>query len=142
MDIYLNGAEAISLFCRININTKRGLPIRASEMGLLIMLVKSDTELTPVEVAHFFRISKPMVTAMVRSLEKQGYIHKTPSLVDGRSFTLSLTQKARLLVEETIEEYIRKIEKLYTTMGSDDFHRFINLIEQANKILLGDRANG
>jgi len=142
MDDFLRSAEAVSLFCRININTRRGLPIRASEMGLLIFLVKGAEAPTPLEVARFFRISKPMVTAMVRSLEGKGYVQKAPSAVDRRSFSLLPTEKARAMVEETYREYLKKMEALQEAMGSADFERFTALIERANAILLREEKNG
>lgn len=42
MEQFIKGAEEVTLFCRINMNIKRELPIRASEMGMLIYLVKSE----------------------------------------------------------------------------------------------------
>lgn len=142
MDDFLRSAEAVSLFCRININTRRGLPIRAGEMGLLIYLVKEARDATPVEAARFFRVSKPMITAMVRSLEGKGYVQKVPSSIDRRSFALRPTEKAEMMVEETYREYIHKMEALRGAMGSAEFERFIDLIEKANSILLEEKDDG
>ena len=79
MDELIKGGEVIALFCRININTKRELPIRSSEMGLLIFIVKEEGEHTPLEISEFFKVTKPMVTAMVNSLVKKEYITKVKS---------------------------------------------------------------
>lgn len=38
--ITIKGAESISMFCRLLINEKKKLPIRSSEMGLLILAVE------------------------------------------------------------------------------------------------------
>ena len=46
MDTMMNAMEQVSLFCRLNMNTRRNLPIRSSEMGMLIYLVKADGEKT------------------------------------------------------------------------------------------------
>lgn len=139
MNQYARGAEVISLFCRTNMNTKRELPIRASEMGLLIFLVKREAPPTPLEVAHFFQISKPMVTAMIRALENKGFLLKIPSQIDGRSFALSPTQKAKLIVEETYEEYHKNIELLHREMGDGEFEALIGLLDKANAILKENR---
>ena len=40
-DIKIEAAETVSLFCRLNQRVKKELPIRSSEMGLLILLVTS-----------------------------------------------------------------------------------------------------
>lgn len=136
MDKFINGAEIIALFCRLNISRKPGLPIRSSEMGFLIFLLRSKEPLTPLAAARFFKISKPMVTAMIRVLEKGGYLIKKPSLIDGRSFDLCPTEKARLLVEQTYEEYLKMIGVLHEKLGTSDYDTLIALLERANCILL------
>ena len=138
----IRNAEAISLFCRLHMRQKRELPIRASEMGLLIYIVRNPDKSTPVQAAHFFRVSKPMVTAMARVLERQGYITKVPSLEDGRSFTLCPTQAARAMVEETYREYTGKIEVLQKRMGNEDFTQLIKLLKKANCIMEEEKVNG
>ena len=42
MDKMIESSKQVSLFCRLNLNTRRDLPIRSSEMGMLIYLVKTD----------------------------------------------------------------------------------------------------
>lgn len=138
MKEYIKGAEAVSLFCRINMNTKHDLPIRASEMGLLILIVKSEEPQTPVQIAEFFKVTKPMISTMVNSLVKKGYLFKTPSSTDRRSFTLRPTEQAISLVEEAYSEYFKTMEQLKTQMGCDKYNQLIELIELANNILTED----
>lgn len=134
-----NGAEIVTLFCRLYINTKKDLPIRSSHMGLLILSVKHDSPVTPIEAAKFFKVKKPMVTAMVNSLEKEGYLTKQPSAIDRRSYLLIPTQKGIQLVEETYCEYFSIMEALYRGMGEADFQKMLLLMEQANVILEKER---
>ncbi len=142
MQDFINAAEQISLFCRININTKRELPIRSSEMGLLIYLVKTDGEKTPMGVARFFKVTKAMATNMVTALTKQGYLTKEQSDNDKRSFTLIPTQKALDLVEATYTEYFRTMALLKEKMGENDFTMLIMVLKKANNVLLEGRDNG
>lgn len=88
MDKMIKSSEQISLFCRLNVNTKRGLPIRSSEMGMLIYLVKTDGEKTPNAVAKLFKATKSMATNMTTSLLNNGYIERKRSEADKRSFCL------------------------------------------------------
>lgn len=138
----IQAAEQISLFCRLNINTKRELPIRSSEMGMLIYLSKTDGDRTPMGVARFFNVSKAMATNMVTSLYKKGYIEKTPSPCDGRSLLLNPTEKAKKLVENTYDEYFKTMVVLKEKMGSEDFSAFLSLLIKANNILLEEKNNG
>ena len=138
----IRGAEAVSMFCRLNIYAKKNLPIRSSEMGLLILTVKNEVPVTPVLAADFFKVKKPMITALVTSLCEKGYLTKIPSTEDRRSFTLSPTNKASSLVDETYAEYFKTLDLLCSQMGSKDYTKLITLLEQANMILLEDKENG
>ena len=122
-------------FCRLNMNMKRELPIRPSEMGLLIFIVESKHEVTPVMAAEFFKVSKPMVAAMVKKLCKMEYIRKVPSTEDKRKYLLVPGEKAIELVKETHEEYLRNMTLLQKGMGEEDFTTFIGLLREANQIL-------
>jgi len=129
-------AEAVSMFCRLNINTKKNLPIRSSEMGMLILIVKTVHPVTPVMVAEFFKVSKPMVASMTAHLSKEGYIVKVPSTEDKRSFTLSPTEKAVKLVETTYSEYLKTMQLLADKLGHEKFTSLMDLLEQANEVLI------
>ena len=76
MQNYIDAAEQVSLFCRLNINSKKELPIRSSETGLLIYLCKTEGEKTPISAAHFFKVTKANISNMASSLTRRGYLHK------------------------------------------------------------------
>ena len=77
-----------------------------------------------------------MVTAMVHSLEKGGYLCKIPSQTDGRSYDLHPSNKARDLVEQTYEAYLHTIGLLHDKLGESDYEALIALLNRANAILL------
>ncbi len=131
----VNSADAIGMFCRLHMNTKRDLPIRPSEMGVLIYTQKQSDSVTPLMISQFFNIAKPSVTAMVKALVNKGYLMHSPSETDKRSYTISLTDKGITLVETTFIEYFKTVELLKEKMGESKFNQFIELIETANKIL-------
>jgi DNA-binding MarR family transcriptional regulator len=116
-------------------NIKRDLPIRSSEMGVLIFTQKQSEPVTPLMISNFFRIAKPSVTSMVNALIKKDYLMKAPSATDGRSYTVSATDKGTELVESTYNQYFRTMEILKEKMGSKEFNLFIDLIHKANNIL-------
>lgn len=140
--IYVRGAEIISLFCRLTVNMKKDLPIRSSEMGLLIFAVKTEKPVTSVQAAHFFKVSKPMVATMVRSLVTKGYLIKKPSGDDGRSYILTPTEQAKTLVEQTYSEYYKSMQLLESGMGTKNFCQLLQSLEQANEILSEEKDNG
>lgn len=131
--------EIVSRFCRLQMNMKRDIPIRPSEMGTLIYVEKSEEPVTPLMISNFFGISKPSVTDMINSLIKKKYLIKTPSDKDKRSYTVSPTQMGYELVETTFKEYVKTMELLEQKMGAQEFKLFLLLLEKANKILLRER---
>lgn len=137
----ISSAEIVSRFCRLHINMKREIPIRPSEMGALIYVQKSDEPVTPVMISNFFGISKPSVTDMVNSLIKKGYLTKTPSDTDKRSYIVNVTEKGNQLLELTFKEYVKTIELLEEKMGSKEFEMLIQLLEKANGVL-SEEAEG
>jgi DNA-binding MarR family transcriptional regulator len=131
----IESADAVGMFCRLNINTKRDLPIRTSEMGVLIFIQKVDGEVTPTEISDFFNISKPSVTAIIKSLIRKKYLTKKQLKADKRSYYVSITSKGNALVQETFDEYFKLIELLQSEMTSTEFKQLIDLIQKSNKIL-------
>lgn len=142
MEQLAKAAEEISLFCRLHLNAKKELPIRSSEMGMLIYLCKTDGSKTPMGVANFFKVSKAMATNMVTSLRKKGYLEKRLLPGDGRSSLLCPTGQAVQLVESTYMEYYRDMELLREKMGAADFSALISLLAKANQILLEEKQHG
>lgn len=67
----IKGAETVSMFCRRIINTKKDLPIRSSQMGLLILICKSENPATPVMAADFFNLIKLIEKANSVLLEEK-----------------------------------------------------------------------
>lgn len=127
--------EAVSRFCRLQMNVKRDLPIRASEMGVLIFVSKSQEPATPLMISNFFGIAKPSVTEVVNSLVKKDYLIKMPSQVDRRSYTLKVTVKGQELLDSTYSDYFKALELLEERMGVDEFKLFVQLLQKANDIL-------
>ncbi|RGW14550.1 MarR family winged helix-turn-helix transcriptional regulator [Enterococcus asini] len=130
------GANIVSLFCRLNLHGKKNLPLRSSEMGLLIYTVKSHTPVTPVMAANYFKVSKPMIASMVKQLTNQNYVTKVPSLEDKRSYTLQPTPKAIKLTDSIYDEYFKDMRRLLNGMGVEKFTDMLILLEEANKLLL------
>ncbi|MCX8074955.1 MAG: MarR family winged helix-turn-helix transcriptional regulator [Clostridia bacterium] len=134
-NILIKGAETISLFCRLNINIKKDLPIRSSEMGLLIFIVKSEFDITPIIASEFFKVSKPMITSMISSLIKNKYIYKVLSDIDKRSYILKPNESAIKLVKNTYDEYFKVMQLLNKELGQEKYNNLICILEESNNIL-------
>ena len=121
-------AMNVALFCRLNLNKKCCIPIRHSEMGVLIY---ANLAKEPVQ----FGITKPSATAILKILKEHEYIEHCPSQVDGRSYTITVTEKGKKLIETACNDYTKSIELIRTKMGTKDFEQLLRLICKANAIL-------
>ncbi|SIN88889.1 DNA-binding transcriptional regulator, MarR family [Carnobacterium alterfunditum] len=131
----MDSRDVVSRFCRLQMNKKMAIPIRASEMGALIFVQKSEDKVTPLMISNFFGIAKPSVTDMIDSLIKKTYLIKIPSKIDRRSYTVEVTGKGYELLESTAKEYLKTMDLLEEKMGDQKFSLFIQLLQEANELL-------
>ncbi len=127
--------EVIEKFCRLNMNVKRDIPIRSSEMGVLIYISNKSDIVTPLDISNFLGVTKPSVTPIVNTLINDGYLNKIPSMIDKRSYNLSLTSKAQDLLKLSLEKYIASINILKDGLGDADYKLLIELLDKSNEIL-------
>lgn len=133
--MHANPAEVIGLFTRLHTGSKRDLPIRNSDMGVLMFLRHEGRGVRPVEVAEHFRVSKAAASTMIKRLHVAGYVEKNATERDGRSVQLFLSLKGKAFVEETVEQFLSVTEKLENGLGTERFIQLIRLLEDANEIL-------
>ncbi|MDE6245010.1 MAG: MarR family transcriptional regulator [Treponemataceae bacterium] len=114
---------------------KKGLPIRPSEMGVLNIISETKGPHTPVMLAEMLKVSKPMITAHITSLENKGYIIKSPSPQDKRAYYILPTEKAQALVKKAKADLTHKLDWLINGLGQDDFNALVAIAEKANKII-------
>lgn len=136
----IEAAEAVSQFCRHNMNIKRDLPIRPSEMGMLIFTSQHQEPITPLNLSEFFHIAKPSVSSTIKTLIQNGYLQKTQSIGDKRSFALNITEKGSELVHSTFSEFIKTMSLLENKLGKMDYQKMIELIQRSNDILNSERT--
>lgn len=135
MNKYFAANAVLSIFAKNYAELKKGLPIRPSEMGVLNIITQTDGPHTPVMLAELLEVSKPMVTAHIRSLEKEGYITKEPCSQDKRAYYILPTDKALELVEYARTDLTKNLERLIQGLGQDDFNTLVTLAERANDIM-------
>lgn len=141
MDKYFSANAVLSVFSKNYMELKKGLPIRPSEMGVLNIITQTSGCHTPVLLAELLSVSKPMITAHLTTLLKNGYIKKQQSSEDKRVFYILPTEKAFALVENAKTDLNKHLENLIQEMGQEEFDNFVRLAGKANKILEADRGN-
>ena len=135
MDKYFFANAVLSVFCKNYMGLKKGLPVRPSEMGVLNIISETEGPHTPVKLAEMLKVSKPMITAHITSLENKGYITKSPSPQDKRAYHILPTEKAKTLVQKAKADLTHKLDWLIDGLGQDDFNALVAIAEKANKII-------
>ena len=139
MDKYFEANAVFSLFSRDYMELKNDLPIRPSEMGVLNILSKDDKRYTPLMVAEFLKVSKPMIANHISVLEKKGYITKDFSSDDKRSFYIIPTEKAKELVKNEEKKLRSKLKKIEEAIGTDKFEKLASILMEVNAVLKKER---
>lgn len=135
MDRFIKANAVLSIFAKNYMKLKKNLPIRPSEMGVLNIITQTEGLHTPVELAEKLGVSKPMITAHITSLEKNGYVTKSPCEQDKRAYYILPTEKASALVETAKNDLNAHLDQLANAMGQEEFDTFIRLANTANEIL-------
>ena len=87
--------------------------VRPSYGSLLVPLFEQD-ELRMGELASRARLSKQTMTTMVRLLEREGLVRRSPDPTDGRATLVSLTPRARSF-EPVVEQVLGELDALVRT---------------------------
>ncbi|MBQ7880627.1 MAG: MarR family transcriptional regulator [Clostridia bacterium] len=132
MDKYTKANIIFSKFSRDYMELKKDLPIRASEMGVLNIIVKREGLFTPLMIAELLEVSKPMVTSHITILEKKGYVVRQSSKEDKRSFYVIPTNKAKDLVKATTLKVRSQLSMLEKSLGENAFNNLIELLIKAH----------
>lgn len=73
---------------------------------------------------------KSTITSMVNTLEKHGYVQKSPSPADGRATLVSLTAKGRDFFPVYKEISAITLKAVYADMPMEERERLVSLLEQ------------
>ena len=117
-----------------------------SEMHMLESIGKRrGHSVTITEIAQDLEITLPSVTAMIKRLERKGYITKDRSSVDARRVHVMLTQPG--LRAEIAHRYIRRriIRELTAELNLDEKEAILTGLEKMNAFIrrrIGDYTAG
>lgn len=92
---------------------------------------------TITEVAMHLRFSKASVTAGINHLVQAGYLEKTPSPTDKRSFHVRLSEAGSSLVQAkaaTVQAYVQFVRFALTAGEFDQFQSILAKLVQHSRI--------
>jgi DNA-binding MarR family transcriptional regulator len=82
--------------------SRGGLPVLPPAHALALRLVIAGEGTTPTALAAEMRLSRPMISEIVRKLEAQKLIERRRSHLDGRSVVLTATERGRYVRESFV----------------------------------------
>ncbi len=119
----------------------RPYDLKASELPVLIKLIKHGDGLTQKQLLKKLPVSKSTLSKTINDLIKKGYLRKTKKSDDRRANLIYLTDKSSE-IEKVIQEIHKKSEKMM--LQDFDEKEREKLIHYLKKILsnLKDQKNG
>ena len=124
-----------------NERLERELELRAIEGiqpahgSVLAFLFRQQSPVPIKQIVEDVRRVKSTVTGMVNTLERHGYLRKTPSKEDGRVVYVELTQKGRALRADFDEISKDLLSTVYGKMPQGDRESLVRLLGQVEENL-------
>lgn len=110
--------------------------IARGEVLALNYLAANGNRAYPKDMSKVLMLTTARVAAMLKSLEGQGMIMRTPDPSDSRQVIVCLTERGTALVEERRTGMIHSVAKMLEALGEEDAKAYVRI--QARLIELGD----
>lgn len=133
--------QDIRLFSRLIIRrSSKQYEMPSQHLELLSQLAVSKENMTPMSLSKSMGLNKTIISRIIDTLNKSGYLIKTRDEDDKRSYFVSITELGRKQIDNIYKHYLGPIYDLRRKLGDKEFYELISLIEKANnKILEGER---
>lgn len=106
------------------------------EILALNYLAANGNRAYPKDMSKALMLTTARVAAMLKSLEGQDVITRTPDPSDSRQVIVCLTEKGIALVEERRTAMIRSVAKMLEALGEEDAKAYVRI--QSKLVELGD----
>lgn len=83
------------------------------------------------ELARLLERDNSTITTLAEKLKRQGYLRKSKSPTDSRSFVLELTEQGQLARERIIRISRKLLRRFYRGMSGPDQQNLVRLLHQA-----------
>ena len=110
--------------------------IARGEVLALNYLAANGNRAYPKDMSKALMLTTARVAAMLKSLEGQDMITRTPDPADSRQVIVCLTEKGVDLVEERRTDMISLVAKMLEALGEEDAKAYVRI--QTRLIELGD----
>ena len=99
--------------------------------GRILAILKMQPEIAQKELGYLLDISKQALAELLNKLEKSGYITRTQSEKDKRSFVIKLTDAGRQAIpKENDKTNNNDLEEIFNCLNQEEQTNLTNYIEQ------------
>ena len=119
--------EFVNAFLRFRETRTRFLATRELSWGAMFILKKLELDGNVSGICEKLHITKPAVTYMLNSLEKDGCITRSIDINDRRRIDIKLTGKGKDLMKTHRRSHEVLIDKVLTKFGESNSKEFIRL---------------
>jgi DNA-binding MarR family transcriptional regulator len=132
--------QEIKLFSRSIIQrSSKEYEIPAQHLELLSQLLTHKEGLTPMQISKIMGVNKTIISRVIDSLSKGGYVLKTKDEIDKRSYIVSITELGIEKVDKIYTYYLSPIYRLRKVLGNQDFFELMSYIQKANEKMNQDK---
>lgn len=97
---------------------------------ILRILHESKTEVVSAALAKQLDVSTARIATALNTLERKGYIERTPSQNDGRKVVITLTPRGSEALEEREKEANALVNPLFARLTEDEKNTFFTLLKK------------
>ncbi len=89
-------------------------------LGSLMMYTRGGKVVTQIDLADHLKADKMMVSKVLRTLEKKGYIVRKDHPQDGRAKSLAVTEKGLMVIEGTLKIVAKFNREFFSVLDNQD----------------------
>ena len=104
------------------------------EILALNYLSANENEAYPKDMSKALMLTTARIAAILKSLERQGLITRTPDLEDSRQVLVRLTETGIIQIEERREKVIQTTAKMLEALGKDDAEAYVRIQEKLTEL--------
>lgn len=112
--------------------------LEATQRGfgfVLNYLEKTDGEVIAGDLAKKLNVSTARIAALLKKMERCGYVTRHRSKEDGRRTVVEITPAGVSYINELREQAFLRVEKLFASVSKEDLETYIRISQQIRKAM-------
>ena len=120
--------QEIHLFSRTMIHrATKEYEISAQHLELLSQLLIHEDGMTPMNLSKIMGVNKTIISRIIDSLNKGGYLIKVQDIKDKRSYSVKITDLGKQLMDKVYKNYLGPIYELRRRVGDIPYPSIVSL---------------